>query len=92
MVNDRSFLTFCTHTGRPGTGILRVANIGDRKLPWPTGHRGVLWQRFLVVRPTAAVFSTAQHAAMYRRTAMQHTISGVLARIPEPTPAATAIR
>lgn len=90
MVNDRFFLTFCTHTGRPGIGILRAANIGDRKLPWPTGHGRVLWQRFLVVRPTAVVFSTAQHTAMYRRTAMQHTISGVLARIPEPT-TATAV-
>lgn len=50
----------------------------------------MLWQRFLVVRPTAIVIGTAQHAAVYRRTAVQHPIPGVLARVPEPTTAAAA--
>lgn len=77
--------------GRPGPGILRAADPGNRELPRATGH-GRMLRRRVIVRARAATMAVgeteraaaAAAVAMFGRAAVQHAVPGVPARIPEP--------
>lgn len=84
------FFRFSVLAGRSSPRILWTADAGNRKLPRSTGHGRVLRQRrFVLCRRTAATVAVVNGqaigtVAMRGRTAVQHPVPIVLARVSKP--------